>query len=231
MTISERLKAVRSVLKLTQADAASKFELPLGSLRKYESGPSEPGSAALAGIAGAGINTNWLLTGEGNMFLADAGHQLQEMPAAPYINETGDGYAAVPLYNSVQAAAGAGALVGEEVADSFMRFSEDWLRIELGVRLRDLCLIRASGDSMEPTFRSGDALLVDRRATIPDREGIYIMRSGASLLVKRLQLLPSRRVRVSSDNPLYQPYELLISELNDDDVAVIGRVVWSGRRL
>lgn len=231
MTISERLKAARAALKLTQADAASKFDLPLGSLRKYESGPSEPGSSALAGIAGAGINTNWLLTGEGDMFSTAASHQLQQSQPAPYLGEDGGGYVAVPLYSNVQASAGAGALVGEEVADGFMRFSEDWLRVELGVRLRDLYMIRASGDSMEPTFRSGDVLLVDRRAINPDREGIYIMRSGASLLVKRLQLLPGRRVRVSSDNPLYQPYELLVSELNDDDVVVIGRVVWSGRRL
>ena len=71
MTISENLKAARAALGLTQAEAARKFEMPIGSLRKYESGPSEPGSAALSGIVRAGINANWLLTGEGPMLVKD----------------------------------------------------------------------------------------------------------------------------------------------------------------
>ena len=83
MGLAKRLKEARSALKLTQAEAAIKFGFPIGSLRKYESGPSEPGSAALAGIVLAGINANWLLTGEGPMLLKD----LQEVPApAPRIN-------------------------------------------------------------------------------------------------------------------------------------------------
>ena len=229
--IGRRMNAARGALNLTQASFCEKYGHKLRTYQKNEAGSNEAGIELVESFARAGVNTNWLLTGEGDMFLTAASHQLQERQPAPYLGKDGVGYVAVPLYNNVQASAGAGALVGEEVADGFMRFSEEWLRVELGVRLRDLYMIRASGDSMEPTFRSGDALLIDRRATIPDSEGIYIMRSGASLLVKRLQLLPGRRVRVSSDNPLYQPYELLVSDLNDDDVAVIGRVVWSGRRL
>lgn len=154
----------------------------------------------------------------------------QESPAAPYMSEVPDDYVKVPLYNNVHAAAGVGSVVAEEVADGFMRFSEEWLRVELGVRLRDLCLIRATGDSMEPTFRSGDALLVDRRATKPDREGIYIIRMSGMLLVKRLQALPGNRLRVTSDNAALPPYELVLTELNSEDLIIIGRVVWSGRR-
>lgn len=67
--IADRIKAARSKLGLTQADAASKFAIPIGSLRKYESGPSEPGSEAISGFVRGGINANWLLTGEGEMFL------------------------------------------------------------------------------------------------------------------------------------------------------------------
>lgn len=71
LAVSERLKAARAVLKLTQAEAALKFEMPIGSLRKYESGPSIPGGEAIAGIVKAGINANWLLTGEGPMLMAE----------------------------------------------------------------------------------------------------------------------------------------------------------------
>lgn len=70
-TVSERLKAARAALELTQVEAALKFGLPLGSLRKYESGPSIPGGEAIAGIVKAGISANWLLTGEGPMLMAE----------------------------------------------------------------------------------------------------------------------------------------------------------------
>lgn len=85
MEIRDRLKAARAALGLTQAEAASKFALPIGSLRKYESGPSEPGSSALAGIVRAGINANWLLTGEGPMLLADL-NRPAEAPAPAKVN-------------------------------------------------------------------------------------------------------------------------------------------------
>lgn len=67
-TIAERLRLLRSDLGLTQREAATKFTIPLGTWKQYEKGPSEPGSGALRGLATEGVNTNWLLTGEGEMY-------------------------------------------------------------------------------------------------------------------------------------------------------------------
>ncbi len=67
MNIGERLRLLRSEFGLTQPAAATKFKIPLGTWKQYEKGPSEPGSGALRGLAEGGINTNWLLTGEGEM--------------------------------------------------------------------------------------------------------------------------------------------------------------------
>lgn len=47
------------------------IEKPLPSLRDYELGKSIPGGEAIGGLVRAGINANWLLTGEGPMLLAD----------------------------------------------------------------------------------------------------------------------------------------------------------------
>ncbi len=67
MNIGERLRSIRTKLSLTQSAAAAKFNMPVTSWKSYEKGPSEPGSGALRGLAEGGINTNWLLTGEGEM--------------------------------------------------------------------------------------------------------------------------------------------------------------------
>lgn len=141
---------------------------------------------------------------------------------------TPEGYAAVPLYNGVTAAAGHGALPDTETADDALIFKEHWIRSELNARPSDLFLIRVSGDSMEPTLRAGDVILIDHRMQRPDREGIYIIRMDGMLLVKRVQALPGGVLQITSDNPAFSPWQLRQAEM--EGVAIIGRVVWAGRR-
>lgn len=69
--IHERIKQAREVLKFSQPEAAEVSGIPVGTLRKYEQGPSKPGAEAMSGLVKLGINANWLLTGEGPMLLAD----------------------------------------------------------------------------------------------------------------------------------------------------------------
>ena len=230
--IGLRIKAARKALGLTQealaemAGARSK-----SGLQDNEAGKNMPGGQMIGALVQAGINANWLLSGDGEMLIASNKqtypmHQSMSMSAAePY-----PGYIALPLYNDVRAAAGHGAVNGHEQADDALMFKEDWIRYELGAKAQDLCLIRVSGDSMEPTLRAGDVILIDHRACRPDREGIYIMRVGEMLLVKRLQALPGGKIRVTSDNPAFDPWTLDLEEFGSD-VKVVGRVVWSGRRL
>jgi phage repressor protein C with HTH and peptisase S24 domain len=140
-------------------------------------------------------------------------------------------YVAIPLYNGVQAAAGAGAVIEHERPDDMLMFKESWVRVELGARPQDLYLIRVAGDSMEPTLRAGDVILVNRRYTAPDREGVYILRMNGMLLVKRLQAIPGGMIRVISDNAAFDSYNVALADLEGSGTAVVGRVVWIGRRM
>ena len=119
-------------------------------------------------------------------------------------------------------------LAGQEVVD-VLHFKNEWLHNEFHVNPNDLRLLFADGESMEPSIRSGDILLVnvsDQRVRI-DR--IYVLRLDGVLLVKRLQRLPGNVIKVSSDNSAYDPYEITADTL--DDFAVIGPVVWVGKRI
>lgn len=71
MAVGSRLKEARAALGLTQKELCALIEKPLPSLRDYELGKSIPGGEAVAGLIRAGINANWLLTGEGPMLLSD----------------------------------------------------------------------------------------------------------------------------------------------------------------
>lgn len=181
-------------------------------------------------VEASGISEDWWLHGG----LPPPAPQWPEKPApdrGPRIEQQITDYIAIPLYNGVSAAAGAGSIIDHERPDDMLMFKEAWVRVELGARPQDLYLIRVSGDSMEPTLRAGDAILVNRRATLPDREGVYILRLNGMLVVKRLQALPGGRIRVISDNAAFTSFDVTRSELEGDDMAVIGRVVWVGRRM
>lgn len=122
------------------------------------------------------------------------------------------------------ASAGPGAFGGEEQAIRAFRFAARWLRGQ-GLDPSQLSAIAVTGDSMEPTLRDGDEILVDRsRRALSD--GIHVVRTGDALLVKRLDTGRPGAIGLISDNPAYRAIELPAGE-----VEVIGRVVWKSGRL
>lgn len=67
MTIGEKLKQWRAESGLGQKEAASLLGVKPSSYQKYEMDISAPGAEAMEAFVRAGINANWLLTGEGEM--------------------------------------------------------------------------------------------------------------------------------------------------------------------
>ncbi|WP_404481370.1 helix-turn-helix transcriptional regulator [Novosphingobium sp. BL-52-GroH] len=124
----------------------------------------------------------------------------------------------------VGASAGPGADPDGELVFDTIRFSWRWLR-SMGLQPGHLSTIVVSGDSMEPSLRDGDEILVDRTLR-PLRDGIHVVRVGDSLLVKRLDTGRPGKIMLISDNPAYPPVECAAP-----DVEVIGRVVWKGGRI
>jgi phage repressor protein C with HTH and peptisase S24 domain len=133
------------------------------------------------------------------------------------------GYVAIPRL-AIGAAAGAGAVSGDERPFDSFHFSPAWLR-EHGLSAADLSAIRVIGDSMEPVLRDGDEILVDRsQRTL--RDGIHVVRLGDALLVKRLAPAGPGRATLLSANSDYPPFEAALDELD-----IVGRVVWKSGRL
>lgn len=128
---------------------------------------------------------------------------------------------------AVGASAGAGASVDGEPVEGAVAFDTRWLR-DLGADPRALSLIRVAGDSMAPTLNDGDDILVDGQdAAQRLRDGIYVLRLDDVLMVKRVGRGPAGRIAVTSDNPHYQSYP----DLPLSAVRLVGRVVWTGRRV
>ncbi|GEN99899.1 hypothetical protein NSE01_17320 [Novosphingobium sediminis] len=122
------------------------------------------------------------------------------------------------------ASAGPGSLAQDAAPTDRLRFSGRWLR-QQGLEPSMLSVIEVEGDSMEPTLRDGDEILVDRSPR-PLRSGLHVIRLDDVLLVKRLESGPAGTLLVISDNPAYPRMERARA-----DVAVLGRVVWKGGRI
>lgn len=78
--ISARLVQARNALGFTQKRMATECDMKFPSLRDYEVGKAIPGGEAIFGYMRAGINANWILSGEGPMLLKDLGQQAPEPP-------------------------------------------------------------------------------------------------------------------------------------------------------
>ena len=129
----------------------------------------------------------------------------------------------------IGASAGPGGIAEIEERGAPIGFDGAMLR-ELGVRRRDaLSIIRVAGDSMEPTLRDGDDILVDRSAVTLRSGAIHVLRIDGLLVVKRLVRKPGSPLPfiVRSDNPAYPDIE----DFDPASAQLIGRVLWCGRRL
>ena len=116
----------------------------------------------------------------------------------------------------------------EQIVDH-LAFRAEWVRTELGTSPANLVLISAVGDSMEPTLRAHDLLLIDRSVMAVKQDAIYAFAAEGELRIKRIQRLFDGSLVIKSDNSAYGS-EMLSAE-QAGSINIIGRVVWSGRRM
>lgn len=111
--------------------------------------------------------------------------------------------------------------------ESALAFQAQWARSIASNGVEHLSVLRVEGDSMHPTLTEGDQILVDT-ADRRLRDGIFVLKTGESIHVRRLSLNPvTQKATISSDNPIYPSW----TDIAPESIDVIGRVVWIGRRL
>lgn len=133
--------------------------------------------------------------------------------------------------HDVRLSAGGGAVVPDdpEVGNKWP-FPKAYLRHALSLTHSDsLAVSEVIGDSMEPTLRSGDRVMVDMADQSLATPGVFALHDGDGTVIKRVERVPASRppsLRLISDNPHHGNYEVPA-----ETVHVVGRVVWFGRRL
>lgn len=120
-----------------------------------------------------------------------------------------------------------GLKAANEICGSWSLPSE-YLCSELRINAHSARIIEVQGDSMEPTLKAGDRIMVNLSDKKPSPPGIFALWDGFGVVVKRVEHIPTSEpptFKIKSDHDQGE-YERPASEVN-----IIGRVVWFGRKM
>ncbi len=216
--IGDRLREIRVQSALNVSELSRMINVPYKSISNYEKGERKPTVEYLALIAEhLGANTEWLLFGKGAMFATEESKKNFDVCSSDYVY--------IPIYD-IRAAAGHGCIVDEETVIDHFAFKIDWFNKNICGSKPDLVIFTAHGESMEPTIKNGDLIMIDT-SDKRIRDGIFVVRFDNTLLVKRLSLMPKEKLQIKSDNPEHPTFEVDLKD--EDSFAVIGKVVWHGK--
>jgi len=227
--IGDRIKEVRSKLKLSQQELAAKLGISQGHLSEVERGMRKPGGEMLNALKHTfNVSLDWLFTGEGGMFSGPKvctiplEHPGTEIPAQP---ENGlKEYVVIPFHKEISVSAGKGVFAREgEVAPIAISSSYLKRRLRL-VSLRGLSLVPIHGDSMEPNLPDGSYAIVqdwEIEGVLMDGR-VYVVFVDNLLYIKRIYFDRHKKMLyLVSDNQNVPTIEVEWM----DNVRIIGRVV------
>lgn len=132
----------------------------------------------------------------------------------------------IPLYDA-SLAAGAGSFNENATIIHQIPFRKEFLRqITNRSSTKNLAILTANGDSMEPTISNDDIVLIDERSK-DITDGIFCFLQDGLARVKRLRKLAAGAIEIISDNrALYSSETITPSEA--EPFHIIGRVCWVG---
>ncbi|MFC3579107.1 S24 family peptidase [Sphingomonas hylomeconis] len=106
-----------------------------------------------------------------------------------------------------------------------LRFPKVWIESITHSPPATLTWTRGKGDSMEPTIRDGDLVLLDRsQRTLTERDAMWAFTIGEEAAIKRLRR-QGDSCEIFSDNASVPPDRQLLRDIN-----IVGRVVFVGAR-
>jgi len=231
--MQNRIRELREAANLTLETVAERAGTSPQQISRLEKGERKLSPDWMRRVAKAlAVRPSELLEFEGT--------ELGRAPDAPVLTFTkgagpddgiefqGAAYVALPVFD-VNVSAGPGAINADRPEpEAWHLFGLDAVRSVTRAKVRDLAIVRVSGDSMASTLQNGDFILVDRSVRAVGRDGLYVLAAGVDVQVKRISRdWASKTLTLTSDNPAYPAS----AGVREDDVSILGRVVWLSRSL
>lgn len=221
MSVGKRLKEMRATKGLTQLQLCEILEIPQSNLVRYENDRGNLTYEKLQKIYQLGINLEWLIMGEGEMLRNGENTRDLTVKKDKNLIPIDENLIKIPLLN-IKASAGVGFVNYQEDVKDYIGIPARFLG---GYLPKNVALLFADGDSMEPIMHSGDLLLVSPKDKELISERIYIIRAFDELRVKKLIRKINGNIIIKSENERYGSEEVSPQEWTDNNIEIVGRVI------
>ena len=203
--------------------AAEVSGIPLSTLSDALAGRSDLRSSAMAALAEAtDTSLDWIMFGDS---------ERQDRFRTPAPTASGGqlpSFISIPRFKLLSPGKPSRRQLDTNSQDSSIMFREDWMRrVGLDPKLAEALV--AADDSMEPTIREGDLVVVDRSARQISDNGIYVLAVAGMAFIKRVQIQRDGSLVMKCDNSHYS--DELVGADEAQDLQVEGRVRWVGHAL
>lgn len=209
MTIGARIKKLMDQKELSTRRLGAAIGVSGVTVHQWVTDKARPREAALASLSAFfNVPAGWILFGD-------------DAPLASCSIDDGE-YVTIPLLDQF-AGCGGMVLAQDMKVVQMIKVAREWFRqrATFFTSFRNLHIVVASGDSMEPTIADGDFCVIDSGQKELRADAVYSLCYGGGIYLKRIQRHPNGHILLISDNARYSPMELG----DQDSLTVVGRVV------
>jgi phage repressor protein C with HTH and peptisase S24 domain len=244
---ASRMQEVVDILG-SVSELSRRVEVAYPTASKWVKEGAEPSTTNLIKIAHvAQVEIKWLATGKGPKFSQKSAngivnyHAEVSNPQAANTNDIGEAiggynnplhtvyvgdYAFIPVY-STQDPNDLAATEGKAICT--IAFNRNWLENSLNVDPQKLSTLIVKDDSMTGVLNDGDHVLINHSKKAGG-DGLYVLRIGKNILIKRTQLKPNNQLLITSANSVYEPFTIDLAD-TEQNFEIIGKVEWFGRKI
>ncbi|MDP2215722.1 MAG: XRE family transcriptional regulator [Methanolobus sp.] len=232
-TVGDRLKMLVRSLSKTHAEFAKQNGISLNSMSRYINNKRSPDPDFLTKLAAQKVNLNWLLSGEGGMYVSAPWEAKPEskprkkaevVSTKSKLSDLADGTYSRTILLPVVAEISAG--IPAEVTDNFEHDNFVELpRIYLKDKIDNYMVFRVNGQSMEPQIMHNDIVVIQRREDWSNTDGsVCAVRLHDGITLKRIQFDHQRQQVLL--HPFNAEYRVqVVDSMQGDDISLIGTMV------
>ncbi|HHF0477253.1 TPA: helix-turn-helix transcriptional regulator [Haemophilus influenzae] len=217
---SNRMKLIaEKSFKNNYSEFARAVGVAQASLARWVKGEADPSRTNLIKITEAGgVSLDWLALGVGNMDGVEPQAKKSEVNLIASNDET---FSVIEDCREVRISAGGGGFNDEYKPYQTTKVEKAWLDLRR-LKAEDCAMFLVSGDSMYPTLKDGEEIIVDRSKKELKDGKIFVLNNEGAMLVKKVQITYNG-ITLISQNTEYAPIELNAEQANN--LIVIGQVV------
>lgn len=232
-TVGDRLKMLVRSLSMTHGDFAKKNGISLNSMSRYINNKRSPDPEFLIKLAEQKVNINWLLSGEGGMYVSapwdpkpepSPKSKVEVVSANGKLSDCGNSSynrtVLLPILAEISAGMPAEAIESFEY-DNFVELP----RIYLKDHLDNYMVLRVNGHSMEPQIMHSDIVVIQRKEDWSNTDGaVCAVRLNDGITLKRIQFDHQRQQVLL--HPFNADYRVqVVDSMQGEYISLIGTMV------